>query len=959
MDESLGDVPTMGEGDGPEELRAGDRLGEYRVVRALGRGGMGQVYEVEHLTLQRRYALKLLPTEFSERPGFLERFRREARVMANLEHPNIVRVDDFAELEGHYVLRMELVRGVPLEPEATKPDEAEPPTDLDAASTDSDAQPEAAPSRAVSLSQLAAHTGRKVEQDLLANLLDQVLDALAYAHGFGAIHRDLKPGNILLDEAEGEALRARVSDFGLVRLVGEDWLRSRAQQSVSSGSSLTDVGTRMADGDASAGDSTRSLLGTYEYMSPEQKQGSDVDARSDLYAVGLMTCRLLTGRADTGLQLPSELVPGLRKGWDDFVRKALHPDPPGRFQTATEMREALQAVFAEAEPEPEPESGPAEATPAPEPEPKTPALKEKPVAEPKPKRSKAGVWVAVVGVLVLAGIIGLAVLFSDQGMGTGGGGGSASTETPTPGDAEEADEAMVARARQLATEGEPKRALGVLDEFLQRRPRSRFADRAKALRKRIEDNLKAKTSAASVSDAVNRARAQEMTGRLDDAMMTLVAALAHAPKDRKLNDEITRLQKALDSREKSRNDQATYDRKMVEAEAAERRGDWSAAVRAVQEAQALKSTSAARDKLAWLRHQSLVADARKTSDLDKKARLLRMALGHKDIPSTRGLLDQAEAEKKRLAAAKPAGGKGGKPWWKPVDKGLRPEPDKKLPPPRPSASITTCGASVVSAKGPPDVLVRAVVKAEHLKGQKVSLQARFLFSGGNALRDYDRLYRSPKGEVMAEGTDTPKYDSTTFRDWTLRIPVSQLHITGTARVYARLSVVRGGLTLATRNTPVFTVVASTRKPPPPQTRSATVNKVWVTHNARLGKDLGLNVHVSMVVKGCQGIPVTVSAWFWTSQGAALRDFDGRSRSATGQVSSSATVTPRYASSNFSDVSLFIPYEQLHLAFGQHALGVNVGVFRGGKQIGFRRTRTPFNVTRRPPSGPIRKRLFKR
>ena len=88
------------------------RFGQYRIVRLLGRGGMGEVYEAEHTTLERRYALKLLPPDFAARPEAIVRFRREARVMANLNHPHIVNVDEFGETDGRYWLRMELVHGV-------------------------------------------------------------------------------------------------------------------------------------------------------------------------------------------------------------------------------------------------------------------------------------------------------------------------------------------------------------------------------------------------------------------------------------------------------------------------------------------------------------------------------------------------------------------------------------------------------------------------------------------------------------------------------------------------------------------------------------------------------------------------------------------------------------------------------------------------------------------------------
>ncbi len=115
-EKSLGEERTVGgpPGGGGHGygLRAGERIGQYLVIRPLGAGGMGEVYEVEHEVLRRRYALKVLPGELMRRAGALERFEREARVMANLEHANIVRVDEFGESGGRYWLRMELVEGI-------------------------------------------------------------------------------------------------------------------------------------------------------------------------------------------------------------------------------------------------------------------------------------------------------------------------------------------------------------------------------------------------------------------------------------------------------------------------------------------------------------------------------------------------------------------------------------------------------------------------------------------------------------------------------------------------------------------------------------------------------------------------------------------------------------------------------------------------------------------------------
>ena len=303
----------------------GKTFGQYRVVRLLGRGGMGEVYEVEHTTLGRTYALKLLPEEFASQPDSLARFRREARVMAKLEHPHIVRVDDFGETAGRYWLRMELVKGVESKPESGKQ------------------KIEIKKEHCITLGDYAAQRGGQIEPAEFAVILKQMLEALAFAHDAGVVHRDLKPGNILLDRDARGRLLVKISDFGLARVMGDEFLRDQVRLSMSRSLSLGQAQTLGEEGS-----STRALVGTWEYMSPEQRRGEAADARSDVYAVGLMCYRLLTGKG-LGLKLPSELVSGLAPEWDQFITRALEQDAAARYAHGAAMLSAAAPLLGPAE----------------------------------------------------------------------------------------------------------------------------------------------------------------------------------------------------------------------------------------------------------------------------------------------------------------------------------------------------------------------------------------------------------------------------------------------------------------------------------------------------------------------------------------------------------------------------------------------------------------------------------
>jgi serine/threonine-protein kinase len=281
-------------------------VGRYRVTRFVGRGGMGAVYEVVHAPSGRELALKVLPAEHATTAQLVARFQREAQAQALLEHPNIVEVVDLGALEdGSLYIAMELVRGHSV-------------GDL----------LEAGP----------LHPRRAL---VVAN---QVLEALGHAHERGIVHRDLKPDNVMIVRAGEPGLEydlVKLLDFGLVKLVGE----AAAELG---DAKLTQTGI---------------VFGTPAYMSPEQALGRPVDARSDLYALGVLLFEMLTGRrpflGSDALAVLREHVsapppaladvapgaPWCTPEMEAVVARALSKTPEGRFDSAAAMATACEAAF--------------------------------------------------------------------------------------------------------------------------------------------------------------------------------------------------------------------------------------------------------------------------------------------------------------------------------------------------------------------------------------------------------------------------------------------------------------------------------------------------------------------------------------------------------------------------------------------------------------------------------------
>jgi len=231
-------------------LPAGRRLGHYEITAAIGAGGMGEVYRATDTKLGRDVALKVLPAEMASHPERLERFRREARALAALDHPGIVTVYSVEEHEGVHFLTMQLVDGQPLD-------------------------------------RIIPATGLPLDQ--AASIAAALAEALAAAHEKGIVHRDLKPANVMITKET----RVKVLDFGLAKV-------SRGE--ASSNSALA-TAARTSEG---------VIMGTVPYMSPEQVQGREVDHRTDIFSLGVILYEMTTGRrpfqADNSAGLMSAIL---------------------------------------------------------------------------------------------------------------------------------------------------------------------------------------------------------------------------------------------------------------------------------------------------------------------------------------------------------------------------------------------------------------------------------------------------------------------------------------------------------------------------------------------------------------------------------------------------------------------------------------------------------------------------
>ncbi len=263
------------------------RIGDYEILSELGAGGMGKVYKVRNVISDRIEAMKILLPDLAGRQELAARFLREIKLLASLNHPNIAQLRTAFTNDNQLVMIMEYVEGV---------------------------------SMATRLS------GSSISVADALNYIDQVLNALSYAHQQNVIHRDIKPGNMMLTP-QGVV---KVMDFGIAR-------------------SSTDLTLTMAG----------TSLGTINYMSPEQVKGEATDQRSDLYSVGVCLYEMVTGKkpfeagSDYSIMTahvneaprpPVEIQPGLSAALNEIILMAIAKDPARRFQTADAFRNALNSV---------------------------------------------------------------------------------------------------------------------------------------------------------------------------------------------------------------------------------------------------------------------------------------------------------------------------------------------------------------------------------------------------------------------------------------------------------------------------------------------------------------------------------------------------------------------------------------------------------------------------------------
>lgn len=266
-----------------EELTA--KFPQLEILEFIGQGGMGAVYKARQKQLDRVVALKILPPQAGG-PAFAERFAREARALAKLNHPHIVTLYEFGQSDGLFYFLMEFVDGV-------------------------------------NLRQLLSNS-RISPREALA-IVPQICEALQFAHDSGIVHRDIKPENILLDKKG----LVKIADFGVAKMIAES-LSEAAGKTAAAPGELTEAG---------------STLGTPQYMAPEQiRNSAEVDHRADIYSLGVVFYQMLTGQLPSGKIEPPSRKVRVDVRLDAVVLRALEKEPQRRYQQVGELGTAVESI---------------------------------------------------------------------------------------------------------------------------------------------------------------------------------------------------------------------------------------------------------------------------------------------------------------------------------------------------------------------------------------------------------------------------------------------------------------------------------------------------------------------------------------------------------------------------------------------------------------------------------------
>lgn len=298
------DISGSGFTDELSSLQPGMTIGNLCIVSFIGKGAIGEVYLTQHEILGKQFALKVIPKGFSAEEA-AEAFSRAARTQNKLNHSNIIRIGDLGEEEMFYWMRMEYIEG------------------------------EKASDGTVirSLEDMMRYNDGLLTEQEVCYYIYYLLVGLEHAHEQGVIHEDLKPANVLIAE-EG----VKISELGVTDFIGHAWddfhlLRQNRLMEPTPFEPLPGFSRLLP-----------CLLNTYEYYSPEQRMGSLPTVQSNLYSVGLMAYRMLTGRYCLSVDMPSDVIGKINSDWDDWINRALAYNPADRFASASKMLQSLPGL---------------------------------------------------------------------------------------------------------------------------------------------------------------------------------------------------------------------------------------------------------------------------------------------------------------------------------------------------------------------------------------------------------------------------------------------------------------------------------------------------------------------------------------------------------------------------------------------------------------------------------------